>query len=139
MLDIDGVLNSQLSKNIFTDLFPIDPYMVILVHRIVEATGAKIVLSSSWRHSSDGVKEIEKRLPNMIIGHTTLEDKKVRGDEIQEWLDEHPEVTDYAILDDTSDAGEGHGDHFFKTTFYRGLTDEIAEDVINYLNRERDD
>ena len=29
--------------------------------------------------------------------------RKLRGQEIQEWLDQHPEVEDYAILDDDSD------------------------------------
>lgn len=29
--------------------------------------------------------------------------RSIRGEEIKDWLDTHPEVTDYAILDDDSD------------------------------------
>jgi hypothetical protein len=57
-----------------------------------------------------------------------------RGDEIREWLRKNPEVTKYAILDDDSDFYPDQP--LFKTTFETGLTDEIAKQVTNYLNKE---
>ena len=40
--------------------------------------------------------------PSTFVG-ITGDRKSLRGEEIQEWLNQHPEVTDYAILDDDSD------------------------------------
>lgn len=40
--------------------------------------------------------------PGTFVG-ITGDRKSLRGEEIQEWLDNYPEVTDYAILDDDSD------------------------------------
>ena len=59
-----------------------------------------------------------------------------RGDEIQEWLLRHPEVTRYAILDDDTSAMKQHGDNYFRTYWDTGLTEEIAKKVIEHLNYE---
>ena len=58
----------------------------------------------------------------------------VRGHEIQEWLDKHPEVTRYAILDDDSDMLPEQMPNFFKTTFQNGLIEDIAKKVTEHLN-----
>ena len=55
-----------------------------------------------------------------------------RGVEVQEWLDRHPQVTHYAILDDEPDFLPGQW--LFKTTFTDGITEEIAQAVIDHLN-----
>lgn len=57
-----------------------------------------------------------------------------RGKEIEEWLSINPYgVTKYCILDDDSDMLP-HQKHF-KTSFEEGgLTEEIAQQVIKYLN-----
>jgi hypothetical protein len=48
------------------------------------------------------------------------------------WLDQHPDVTRYAILDDDSDF---YADQpLFKTAWQTGITDEIAQQVTEYLN-----
>lgn len=73
----------------------------------------KICVSSVWRNHF-GTRE--GRTPHLwenalvdlgfnsdtFVGITTTR-RGLRGEEIQEWLDEHPEVEDYAILDDDSD------------------------------------
>jgi hypothetical protein len=74
----------------------------------------KICVSSVWKHNF-GVKgyrstpekweEAFKLLgfkSSTYVG-ITGDRKTLRGEEIQEWLDDHPEVEDYAILDDDSD------------------------------------
>lgn len=134
-LDIDGVLNSRETLKCGTrsgSIMGIDPYMRILLDRIVQATDAKVVISSSWRLVPKWLQEIRDVGIEFISRTPYLESKK-RGEEIQQWLDEHPEVENYAILDDDSDMLPGQ--HFFKTSFEVGLTQEIADEVINHLGR----
>lgn len=142
-LDIDGVVNCQdtffRTKDERDNLFCIDPYMALLIGRIIEATDAKIVLSSSWRHHPDGIAVVEKRVwkilditPTMPRPSGTGVEYCERGKEIKAWLDKHPEVTKYAILDDDRDMLPDQP--FFKTSWKIGLTDEIAAKVIDHLN-----
>jgi hypothetical protein len=76
-------------------------------------TDTKICISSTWKNHF-GIKD--KRIPEKwedalvklgfkpgtYVGITETY-RTLRGDEIKDWLDAHPEVTDYAILDDDSD------------------------------------
>lgn len=137
-LDIDGVVNCATTCQRHRGAIGIDPYMALLVGRIIIATEAKIVLSSSWRFMTDGKEEVERQVMPIfditprhpkIGGAETME----RGYEIKAWLDEHPEVNRYAILDDDSDMLEEQLPHFFKTTWEKGITEEIAEKVIKHL------
>lgn len=132
-LDVDGVLNSRSTTN-FHDLYPIDPYMAFLVGRIQLQTGCEVVLSSSWRHHPEGVKSVSKRVVELLDVTPTWD--TIRGEEIQMWLDKMgPVVERYAILDDDTDMLDKQFPNFFKTTFETGLTDEIAEKVIQHLGR----
>lgn len=160
-LDVDGVLNcADFFKTAQTarDLSPreVDPYKVLLLHRIVEATGAKVVVSSSWRLHPEGLANVKKWVDPHYLDrtprHARFEDRHA---EIREWLEKnkpqcnwtlgigytcqrgycpgHP-IEKYAILDDDIHAGIGHGKNFFKTEWYgEGLTDEIAQKVIEHL------
>lgn len=130
-LDIDGVVNSHSTTN-FKDLYPLDPYMAFLVGRIQLETGCKVVLSSSWRHHPEAMKHVSQRVVE-LLDKTPRSNNGFRGDEINAWLKEHPEVEKYAILDDDSDFYETQP--LFQTTFENGLTDEIAEQVTEYLGR----
>ncbi len=133
-LDVDGVVNKKENYNpaIKNNLYPIDAYCAFLVGRIQLQTGCEVVLSSSWRHHPEGVKNVSERIVK-LLDVTPIVDG-IRGDEINAWLEAHPECTDYAILDDETDF---HNDQrLFKTTFEHGLTDEIANKVIAYFNRE---
>jgi len=130
-LDVDGVLNSRSTTDFRTHLYPIDPYMAFLVGRIQLETGCEVVLSSSWRYHPDGVKTVEKACVKLL--DTTPKLYGTRGEEIQAWLDEHPEVEKYAILDDDTDMLEDQLANFFNTTFETGLTDEISQAVIRHL------
>mgnify|MGYP007026551141 CR=1 FL=1 len=96
-------------------------------------TGCKVVLSSSWRHHPEGRQNVSERVTELFDITPTL--GKYRGDEVLAWLDQHPEVTKYAILDDDMDFYVYQAPNFFKTRFMEeGLTDEIAEAVIKHLN-----
>lgn len=133
-LDIDGVVNKQESfdrtKN--PGPYPVDSYCAFLVGRIQIHTDCSVVLSSSWRHSKEGIEKVKESIVQII--DITPDMSGIRGDEVKAWLDKHPEVTKYAILDDDSDFYPEQP--LFKTTFKEGLTDEIAQKVIEYLNED---
>jgi hypothetical protein len=48
------------------------------------------------------------------------------------WLTDHPEVTRYAIVDDNSDFHAFQP--LFQTLWQIGITDEIANQITDYLN-----
>jgi hypothetical protein len=113
-LDIDGVLNViPQGHDAFGGIFHSD--FVDNLKRIIDETDAKIIISSSWRHS--GLQKMLdmwefRNLPGELIGLTPDlyrfldfegERTMVRGDEIQAVLDREPEITNYVILDDDTD------------------------------------
>jgi phosphoglycolate phosphatase-like HAD superfamily hydrolase len=143
MLDVDGVLNCAEYFN--TRSTPrdckdreIDPFRVLLLHRICEETGAKVVVSSSWRLNPSSLDEVIKAVQPHYLDVTPRHARyEHRGLEIREWLDKHPEVERYAILDDERFAGQKHGNNFFRTRWYGsngGLNRKIVEKVIRHLN-----
>ena len=81
-LDIDGVLNTkwwytQMDRNIPKDKYgyAFDPNAVSNLNKIVDETGAGIVISSSWK--SFGISELEdmwqdRGLPGKLIGITPI-------------------------------------------------------------------
>ena len=134
-LDVDGVVNKRenydRSRN--TGPYPIDSYCAFLVGRIQLQTGCEVVLSSSWRHHPEGVQNVSERVVRLLDKTPYL--PGIRGDEVQAWLDKYPEFDKYAILDDDMDFYVYQAPHYFKTRFEDGLTDEIAEAVIEHLGR----
>ena len=141
-LDIDGVLNNDDSLTA-EGCYSICPDMVIMLKRIINATKAKIVLSSTWRLYPESVEILKEKTGLELFGMTKqLRPRKLsqsfsafRCDEITEWLSRH-EVDQFAIIDDDTNA-EIKG-HFFKTKMLVGLTEEIADDVINHFDSEDD-
>lgn len=131
-LDIDGVVNNENTfRTIEKGAIYLDEYMAFLVGKIQLDTGCEVVLSSSWRHYPPDREAVQQRVVKFIDITPTLR-SGFRGDEINLWLKDHPEVTRHAILDDESDF---HPDQpLFKTSFKVGLTDEIAKQVTEYLN-----
>ena len=150
-LDFDGVITTQKSK------YKLDSDALHLLGKIINSTDAKIVISSSWRQrtlegtikalqdtSDFRLNGIEFPFIDRIVGITdkiygvALTDKEkhislLRGVEIREWLNEHPEVTNYVILDDDSDMLLEQANHFVKTDTYEGLTNENVEQAIDIL------
>ena len=147
-LDIDGVLNNKKTPMRETSMWPLSPWLVKVLHRILCHTGSKVVLSSSWRHDPEGINNVRLAvLPHELIGITSRysssskygvkEDELCRGHNIQDWFDENKEyvIDKYAILDDSGP--EEFLDHqhpnFFKTETDTGLTEEIADRIIIHL------
>jgi hypothetical protein len=141
-LDIDGVLNSKLFyKYIYkpeNGESRFDPYCVILVKRLIEEFSLKIVISSTWRNGP--VNRLMKELnENNLIDylhkdwHTPVVRRLSRGNEIKLWLDSHPEVKDYLILDDSEKLLDHQMSRFVKTSTYLGMVQERYHHARNLL------
>lgn len=155
-LDIDGVLNVyRRERDVYGSLF--HENFVDNLKTIIDNTNAKIVLSSSWRHS--GLKEMKemwqlRNLPGEIIDITPNEvdvvnygickyyDEVSRGHEIKLWLTNN-KVDNYCIIDDDDDMLEEQLPNFIKTInpdhedsldIGYGLTKQCAEKAIQILN-----
>lgn len=105
-LDIDGVLNSDeyLNKIKKLDLQgierDIDVEKVKLLKRAIDETGARVVLSSSWRYTRNAryLKELLANYGIRVDSTPYIRDE--RGLEIKKWLSENQGVEDFIILDD---------------------------------------
>ena len=111
-LDVDGVLNSGQTLVSGFDLYK--DYLLNL-KELVNKTGAKIVLTSSWRNfikrgaRGRGYHPYgELLLFTFALHELSLYDKvsdvelssSNRGQDILKWLEMHPQVTSFVILDD---------------------------------------
>lgn len=146
-LDVDGVLNCNRRWK-GPNAEHLDSFCLLSLADIIEKTEAKIVVSSTWRlysHIYDStecsgllIRLNRYGLDKEVIGYTPdITPRGPRANEIKQWLSEHPEVERFAILDDDADAGFGLEENFFRTNFTHGLTEEIANSVIEFLNKER--
>lgn len=134
-LDIDGVVNCATTTQRHRGTIGIDPYMALLVGRIILATDCKVVLSSTWRLWENEREEVRKQVYEFIDCTPRLNDR-IRGNEIKAWLDQHTEVQRYAILDDDSDMLPEQMPNFFKTSWQTGITQEIVDKVIKHFNQD---
>ena len=151
-LDIDGVLNKRFSKtHAPSGCNGIENALLKRLVKIIEETGARVVLSSTWK------SEIDKNLRYMTgdgkymlnkfkyEGKFHLFDKTtdasscmMRGTEIDEWLSKRDDVESFVILDDV-DFDDfsiyGYGDKLVLTDPKIGLTDADVALAIEILNR----
>lgn len=140
-LDFDGVLNSgewmktlkkgkEAGRVYGSDgdqwwIDMIDPAAVAQLNRVIDETGAKVVVSSTWRlrHEPEALQRLldARGFKGEVIDRTPrangtklqlesgewvfpkLSQKVQRGDEIKYWLHLHPKVTEFVVLDDDSD------------------------------------
>lgn len=148
-LDIDGVLNHEqhykwlMETDEPTPLQRTYPYTEFnpescrLLKEIIWETGAQIVVSSSWRLAGEvRLNSLFKYLGlPKIYGITPVFNNRVRGDEIKQWLSEHPNVDKYVILDDDTDMLPEQISFFVKTNPYEdGLNEGCKEKAIEILN-----
>lgn len=144
-LDIDGVLNDwERSWRNIPDYNPeIVPRCVQALNKIIRATEAKLVLSSSWRgwivNGSMTLGGFEKLLHThgvraRLIGHTRLNGDEYRWQEIAAWLKENKgKWNRYCILDDDADAFGGRPG--VQTAGGAGLTEADADAAIEILSQ----
>ena len=148
-LDIDGVLNKTKANTHIT----FEPLLLKNLKRIVDETGADIVLSTFWRkfdryiayvlnrHGIDG-RRVVGRTPG--FGHDKSFESSAfdsihyenRAAEIQAYLDEHPNISNFVILDDRPTAATTAQlkGNFIETDSSTGLTSRECEFAIKILN-----
>ena len=171
-LDIDGVLNSENwfvyriycvknnmvnilmnfvdtdDRNIKHKLTMLDDRAIANLNRIIEETGCKVVLSSSWRSPSESENIFTQDLlklkgfkyefydvtPRLWFSDFTTR----RGEEINVWLDkesEKHEIESFVILDDDSDMLPEQMNNFIHVDGQVGLVDKDVFAAIEILNK----
>lgn len=136
-LDVDGVLNRRGTRERGPhSTYGVDCSLVPLFRKLIEATDAQIVLSSTWRLYPEMVTYLWRQLGEDIkarcVGMTIELWDEERGHEIQKWLDGHPEVTQFVILDDTPDMAHLMP-HLIQTDSNVGLSEEDVAEAIRRL------
>lgn len=150
-LDIDGVLNNEeftllLHKRllgreqylqVFRDIgeMPFDYRSCVLLQKLIHETGAEVVLSSIWRLSDKHVEGI-KKYAGIEIKDKTPRLSCSRGIEIDTYLNVHPEVTNYVILDDDTDMLSEQSTHFVQCDAKAGFTYKEYEKAKDILKSE---
>lgn len=151
-LDVDGVLNShqwfksQERKSVIETIEGhIDSNAVRRLNTMVEQTGAKVVVSSTWRKGTlmDVLLKMLKQhgFTGEVIGKTGRSscDDCVRGNQIHRWMkDNIPDYWQfrrYVILDDDGDMLYWQRHNFVQTSSEGGgLTDKHMQRAIEILN-----
>lgn len=110
-LDVDGVLNCVDTTNLCGGYVGIENAKVNLLRRIVEETGAEIVLTSTWK---DGWSKTDKDKKQDVFGwfldrelereslsilDKTEDDGIHRGEGIRDWMNGR-DIESFVILDD---------------------------------------
>jgi hypothetical protein len=88
-LDVDGVLNCKKTPNPRKLPYVVDKRLLARFRRLLEQTGAKVVLSSTWRYDPAGVFSA-KHWGVPFIDITPDMPKRPRRDEILAWLKKAP-------------------------------------------------
>ena len=142
-LDFDGVITIPPKWYLKAD-------KIKYIKRIVDETGAKIIVSSSWR--MDTVEETrknmiykEKRCPRNKMLYWLIDNiydvtpwiglGNGRGGEIQKYLNDHQEIENYVILDDDHDMWDSQMYHFVQTNYEDGITEVETVRAIKVLNK----
>eukprot|EP00439_Symbiodinium_sp_Y106_P071745 s802_g12.t5 len=149
-LDLDGVLNRTRAATHIR----LDEDLLRLLRDLIHRGGedVHIVLSTYWRRFTDYITYVLSRYgisEGRVLGRTpgqghlagSCADDKVyesRSEEICHWLQEHPEVSGYVILDDRDTAGQGMlKPHFVHCRSDLGLTPEDVEKALEILQMPR--
>jgi hypothetical protein len=134
-LDIDGVLNCPKTRNPRKFPYVVDRRLLTRLQKLLERTGAKVVLTSSWRLDPIGLFAA-RHWGVPFIGACPDKPRSPRCKEILDWLSEHPRVTRYAVIDDEDD--ELDELPLFQPSGKTGITMEIVKGVEKYLNGKTD-
>ena len=162
-LDIDGVLNNdpwiagQDRDRWYEGIQPDKGHLqmcrenVAFLGEILALTGAKVVVSSAWRlhHTKEQIgaalrvhgvdADIVGATPSItarpgFYGASPVQ----RGEEVIDWLADHPEVKGYVVLDDRTDF-DGIEDHLVNTSSFTGLTCDDIDRAVEICLRPCDE
>ena len=145
-LDIDGVLNhTGCKEKLKSGCYFVAEYKMALLKKLVEETGAKIVLSSSWRigwfdlengirsHNANDFIALREKFAEYgleFLGYTPFKSVKGRGEEIDLWLRawEGEPVESFVILDDMNGRYlRPYAGRLVRTSFTTGLLPKHVE------------
>ena len=126
----------------------VEQCLIAYIKEIVDATGAKIVLSSTWRkdwafdllNGKDWdylSKEFAKQ-DLYFLDYTPIRRDSNRGEEIKEWLENTGyDVYSYVIIDDDMfDIRDLHEGHMVQTSFNEGIKPGAVKMAIEILAKE---
>ena len=127
----------------------LDPAALALLDKLVDATDAKIVISSSWRHIwpwheiAEMFGDAGFKNQHAIIDQTGNSKNGHRGSEIKAWLalDQERQVvgqeqtTSYVILDDSTDFDTDQMQFFVNTNPQTGIKPRDVQKAISILSR----
>lgn len=150
-LDIDGVLLPGRAYYMASQTQPLvtrfDPCVVGMINRLCVEIDARIVIHSNWRRTEPrrvarGARSLREHFVNEGIEPRHLHSHvlcpmrffSTRWQDIQAWLDEHPEVgpEDFFILEDEEyPAGWRHADRVVRCDFDEGLTVAQFMQIVN--------
>ena len=134
-LDIDGVLNCDDTPNPRKFPYIVDRRLLSILEDLLARTGAKVVLSSTWR--TDPVGLFAARFYGVPFTDVCPDLPGVsRCEEMLNWLSAHQDVHRYVVIDDESDCLDDLP--LFQPSRKTGLTKEIADGVAKYLSGETD-
>ena len=148
-LDIDGVVNCWSTKERApSKVVGVEQRLIAYIKEIVDATGAKIVLSSTWRkdwafdllNGKDWdylSKEFAKQ-DLYFLDYTPIRRDSNRGEEIKEWLESTGyDIYSYVIIDDDMfDIRDLHEGHMVQTSFNDGIKPDAVKMAIEILAKE---
>jgi hypothetical protein len=129
-LDIDGVLNCSKTPNPRKLPYIVDQKILARLKKLLGRTGAKVVLSSTWRIDPVGCYAA-RHWGVPFIDVCPDMPKSPRCTEILNWLAAHPRVARYAVIDDEDDGLDELP--LFQPSASTGLTMEIVRGVERYL------
>jgi hypothetical protein len=135
-LDIDGVLNCEKTPNPRKFPYIVDRKLLARLKKLLDRTGAKVVLSSSWRCDPVG-RFAAKYWGVPFIDVCPDKPKSPRRNEMLAWLSGHPKVRRYAVIDDEDD--ELDDLPLFQPSAKTGITMEIVKAAEKYLNGQSDE
>lgn len=143
-LDLDGVLVTHRPGCI-------EPGLLVNLKRLIESTGAEIVLSSDWRRHAQAREEARRVLRTAgmdFIACTPCMSAYIpqRPTEILQWKRDYMErlrreggetISNWVAIDDRALLDERNGrsltGHFCRTNPVRGLTDKDVDECIRIL------
>lgn len=150
-LDIDGVLNSTRFRaehtggdgavtldGAFDAIAHLDPRRVARLNVLVSRSGARVILSSSWRLWF-GLENTERSLRergfvHALSGATIRLVGRSRHDEIRHHLAALAQVPNFVVLDDEPEAGVGMGERFVHVP--DGIEDVHVDRALRLLARD---
>ena len=160
-LDVDGVLNYEYCKARVGIYYGVEPENVKLLKKIVDATGAKIILTSSWRREitvgmplecqenpfaielMSKLKAEGLKIYDLVSADTNDEH---RAEQIKQRLAEYrhdgQQIDGWVVLD--NEMFPGYSDYIFSrhliltNEYEKGLSEEDVQNAITILNGDLD-